>query len=152
MRLHSDILTRTDIREATRAFGMTGVRVEITDHGSRARERAFEVHLTGTSPRRPNSGSATGPNQDDYAATWDEWGMFFAALFEVDPNMIAGSPGQPAYANANAFHAATEWRFTGLTASQQHRSHKWVPLGDHVFECACGAVQDQSYTYRKVTK
>ena len=150
MRLHSDTLTRDDVYNATHAAQMTGVKADATQHGSRSKARAFEVHLTGTSFRRPNSGGWGATTDDDtHAATWDEWGMFLNYLYSIDPNMIVGSPGRPTYADLYDFDATTTSRFMFLEASEQHRNHKWIPLGARVFECKCGAVQDQSYTYNK---
>ena len=124
MRLHSDILTRTDVYKAARAAG-SGVSVTCTPHGSRKRSHAFEVTLTGTSNRRPNYGNGQDNGRDDYAATWDEWGMFFAALYSIDTEMIAGS----AYADAATFHYRTGDRFESLTPADQHPSHRWQWTG-----------------------
>lgn len=138
MRLHTDTLTRTEIREAARVAGH-GVHVQIIDHGSRKRDHAFEVTLTGTSNRRPNSGTSRNDNGDTYAATWDEWGMFFASLYKIDPDMIAGA----AYADAGDFHYKTGSRFEILTPAYQHSSHRWQFAGiARERECAsCEAVQ-----------
>lgn len=151
MRLHTDILAPSDIYRAVTAAGMTGVHVEATRHGSRARDHAFEVHLTGTSSRRPNGGNyGAGAG---YAATWDEWGMFLAALFELDPQAIAGTPGRPTYASGETFHAATWDRFKSLTAPHQHggSGHKWTRDGYSPWqECdSCEARWDLRFAYRK---
>lgn len=147
MRLHSDKIVWDDIAKACYAAGMRGVSHSTTEHGSRIRDRAFEVKLTGNSPRRPNGGVR--PGTDDHAATWDEWGMFLAYLFKIDPNMVAGDSGRPAYDGAENFHAATGGRFETLTADDQHRSHKWENIGAHLFECRCGATVDYSFMWNK---
>ena len=152
MRLHTDVLTFSDIENATRASGMTGVHAHVTEHGSRARKRAFNVYLTGNSPRRPNSSSGNYA-YDDHAATWDEWGMFFAALYEIDPNMIAGQSGRPTYDGAYSFYAATDGRFEWLTADDQHKTHKWLPTGALKLRyCKCGAKVNWSYMWNKREK
>lgn len=154
MRLHTDRLAPSDVHRATTAAGMTGVFAVVTVHGSRSRARGLEVKLTGTSSRRPNSGGCGAGG--DYAATWDEWGMFLAALYELDPEMIAGSPSRPAYASRAAFHAATHGRFLTLTADAQHgrAGHKWGPSGDGNRarrECTtCDALVDYTYMHAPV--
>lgn len=138
MRIHSDILTARDIYRATSARGMTGVYAEVTSHGSRKRHHAFNLMLTGTSSRRPNSGNR-GADSDDYAATWDEWGMVLAELYAIDPNMDATY-----YASADDFHWKTGGRFYSLTAVDQHGrgGHRWEFDGvPREHECKCGAVR-----------
>ena len=114
MRLHTDKITRADLIKATNAAfdkGQDGyVWLEVTEHGSRKRARAFEVGLEGdgtVNRRRRNPG----PNGDDtrrdqYAATWDAWGRFFAYLFDIDPDMTCY-----AYNGREDFHNKTEGRF-----------------------------------------
>lgn len=135
MRIHSDILTSLDISAAERAAGMTGVDATVTAHGSRKRDHAFNVLLTGTSSRRPNNGRY-GADSNAFAATWDEWGMFLAALYAVDPNMDATY-----YADAADFHRQTGDRFLTLKAADQCRNHNWgfvISLSGH--ECSkCAA-------------
>lgn len=128
MRIHSDILTNADIDKAMTATGMANVNGQVSIHGSRSRAQAFNVLLTGNSTHRPNSGKA-GAQNDDYAATWDEWGIFLNALYAIDPNLVT-----PYYADANDFHRKTVNRFTTLQWAEQCRSHKWVydfSLGGH---------------------
>jgi len=76
-------------------------------HGSRKRPHAFEVSLVvwdggkGTAhPRRRNF--SYGHGKEGYAATYDEWGYWLAALYELDPEMIAGP-----YKSRDDFHAQT---------------------------------------------
>lgn len=131
MRIHTDTLTARDIYDAADRAG-DAVSVTFTQHGSRSRARAFNVTLTGSSSRRPNSGGyGAGGYGDTYAATWDEWGMFLAELFRRDPAMIAGSPGRPVYADAEHFHWTTGGRFHALTPAYQHgkAGHRWEYQG-----------------------
>ena len=120
MRLHSDILTLSDIYAAAREAGAyldTAAR-----HGSRTRAHGYEVHLRGDSKRRPNFYNGDG----SYAATWDQWGVFFGALYRLDPELVCGSGKRPTYADAADYHHKTADRFTGIgLPSDAH--------GDHVF-------------------
>ena len=139
MKLHTDKLTSADIYKAT--YDLPGVSVDVTPKGSRSKDHAFDVRLTGTSPRRPNSGrSGAG---DEYAATWDEWGIFFARLYEIDPEMTNW-----AYDNSDDFHWKTAARFHALIPAQQCRVHKFEYTGSaatgsyHVAQCnKCEAIK-----------
>jgi len=94
MKIHSDVLTSMDIYAATRE--LPGVYVDsCTQHGSRKRARAFNVGLEAgekTELRRynRNSGQWGGGGVTGIACTWDEWGIFIAALFDIDPEAIIG--------------------------------------------------------------
>lgn len=117
MKLHTDTLRYADLLEAASNAG-SGVNVDGTLKGSRSKDHAYDVSLTGTSTRRPNSGRSGA--SDDYAATWDEWGMFFAHLYSVDPGMTCW-----AYDSEDDFHFKTGARFHALIPSQQCKNHKW---------------------------
>lgn len=119
MRIHSDILTEADIYAAAKAAG-DAVHVKMTERGSRKRARAFNVDLTGTSSRAPGHGRG---EPGDKAATWDEWGIFLATLFNRDG--AATVPG--VYESGEHFHWATGNRFLTLRPSEQHdgAGHKW---------------------------
>lgn len=120
MRIHVDLIDASLIRGAASAAGAT---IEtLTQHRSQSRRRAFEVKLTGNSARRPNGGSYGAG--DDYAATWDQWGVFLGLLFGVDPVMFTTYDK-----SADAFSYHTGGRFDGLDAD-----HIVIPLShDHVF-------------------
>lgn len=136
MRIHSNVLTAEDIRKATTARGMKGVRLDgFTTHGSRKRERAFEVKLTGNSSHRPNGGTrGANSENDEYAAQWDEWGIFLEELYTLDPDMVT-----PYYKDWEDFGYQTAWRFENLTAEQTHKRHKWEFAAPRQFTCKCGA-------------
>ena len=137
MRIHSDILTEQDIFKATQATGMENVNGDVSTHGSRSRARALNVLLTGNSTSRPNSGKH-GAQNDDYAATWDEWGIFLNALYEIDPNLVT-----PYYADAYDFHRKTNDRFTDLLWENQCKRHNWEyspTMGGHTCK-KCNARQ-----------
>jgi hypothetical protein len=89
--------TEQDINEAARAAGVDFTR--LGQRGSRKRDRAFDVILTGRSPRRQNGG-------EDYSASWDQWGVFLAHVFTVDPSADATY-----YYSADHFHYATAGRY-----------------------------------------
>lgn len=138
MRIHSDILTPLDfVNAANRA--QVGV-IKLTEHGSRSRARSFDFTLTGTSPHWRNGGNY-GANTDDKAASWDEWGMVFNHLFDIDPNAHCGR----IYLSGEHFHWSTGDRFRALTPPFQHPRHKWDRRGHSityfVAECDCGATQ-----------
>lgn len=129
MRIHTDRLNTTHLWEAAR---IARVEMDLTSHGSRKRDRAYNVTLRGESRRRPNSGK--GGAGDDYAATWDQWGVFLAVLFATDPDMVT-----PYYADAEEFHHRTLDRFASVDywPADAH--------GDHTFRFA-GTPREQSCT------
>lgn len=135
MRIHTDTLTQLNVFEAARH---ARVEVDMSSHGSRKRDHAFNVLLTGESRRRPNSGK--GGASDDYAATWDQWGVFLAFLFNLDPHMVT-----PYYADANEFHTRTSDRFDVLDfwPSDAHGDHtfRWNGVPRQQDCTKCSAVQ-----------
>ncbi|WP_176561903.1 hypothetical protein [Mycolicibacterium palauense] len=140
MRIHSNVLTEQHFYEAAIAAGVTVVGVH--RHGSRSRERAYDFGISGSG----RSGGQWG-HRDYKSATWDEWGIFLAHLFEVDQDAHTGKHG---YLSADHFHWVTGDRFRYLTPDGQHKRHNWLS-GDHrgtsatgsywVQSCACGAIQ-----------
>jgi len=97
MRLHTDMLDRRDVLDAlsrARSAGKVTWSVDFTtldSRGSRKRDHAFEVRLDaaeGDGHRRTNSGNRGAGEY--FAATYDEWGWFIAALFVMDPDAIFG--------------------------------------------------------------
>jgi hypothetical protein len=136
MRLHTDDLHPLLLRKAATLAGVTFTKFE--QRGSRSRERAFDVILSGSSSRNQNMGG------QDKAATWDEWGIFLATLYTVDPAMTAGQN----YECADHFHWVTGDRYRTLTLAEQHANHKWEFSGETatgaymVHECGkCGAIR-----------
>ena len=106
MRIHTDHLTESNIYNAAR-FARVDV-VKLARHGSRSRDHAFDVKLEGESRRRPNGGCSGAGYASGYAATWDQWGVFLAILFDVDPGMFT-----PYDSNRHAFRVRTDRRFDG---------------------------------------
>lgn len=138
MRIHTDNITWRDLMDAARKAGRE-VRATASEHGSRSRVLAWEVSLTGTSGRRPNTGrygSPVGEDDGTRAATWDEWGMLLAHLFEVDPDATAGP-----YDGVSDFDYKTGGRYDALTPEDQHRNHRWNFLAAGAQACDCGAVR-----------
>lgn len=117
MRIHSDTITNRHIIDAASLARVEFDRWE--DKGSRTRDHAFDVTLTGESKRRPNDrGASRGTGK--FAATWDQWGVFLGFLFDIDPDMVT-----PYYENARDFHYKTDGRFEDGWPEDAH--------GDHVF-------------------
>jgi hypothetical protein len=147
MKIHTDVLTSFDIHHATSAAGMHGVyAVNFKQCGSRSKDHAFDLSLRGNSTRRPNPGTG-GRNfsDDEYAATWDEWGMFIHALYQIDPDALIGQYGSRA-----VFEETTCGRFDELTAETACRGHRWVFGGPMIQRCAtCDAVQNYGALYAK---
>lgn len=133
MRIHTDTLTASDIYQTV--ANLPGVYVEVMPHGSRARKQAYEIRLTGTSTRR------TMDNQDQ-AATWDEWGVFFARLFDADRDALAGSVKYPAYDGATDYHRKTGRRFlSGNMPADTHQQHRWEFEGGVLACTKCSATR-----------
>ena len=133
MRIHSNALDINDIYQATN--GLPGVHVEVMPKGSRSHATAFEVRLTGNSTRRTMDGR-------DQAATWDEWGVFIAGVYEVDPAAVFGSVKTPNYRDSNHFHAVTRYRFdANELPSDTHQQHRWeYDLATGINQCSkCSA-------------
>lgn len=116
MRIHSDILTQHDLTIASNLAGTWHIRR--TNHNSRKRAAAFDVALSGSSPSRAQA------DREQYAASWDEWGMYLAALYRRDPKMVT-----PYYADADDFHFQTHNRFREFDRSEHHNRHNWEHAG-----------------------
>lgn len=142
MRIHSDTLTMLNLYEAARTARVEFDRFDAK--GSRKRDHAFDVTLFGESRRRPNNRGTSGP--DDYAATWDQWGVFLAFLFNLDPDMAT-----PYYADADEFDYRTNRRFEKRTKFFTPGGSGvvvWWPAdahGDHTFRFS-GTPLEQSCT------
>lgn len=96
MRIHSDTLTTSDLYENL----PDGCYLEVTTHGSRKRDHAFNVTM-GAMPGKDAHGikrayarntGQFGGEQDAYtrAATYIEWGDWMVALLKIDPDAIIG--------------------------------------------------------------
>lgn len=154
MRFHTDTLTYLDLREA--ALKALAYLDASDEHGSRKRDHAWEVKLTGHSRRRPNGGTyGSSSGIDDHAATWDQWGVFIAELFARDNKMTTTY-----YASAEEYAHRTGDRFGAPTVTMDSTGYveRFVSAGwpedahgDHTFRASgrhgvsactkCSAVQ-----------
>jgi len=97
MRMHTDVLFHSDLLHLAADTLPSDVYLELSEHGSRKRARAFEVSLSaepgtdrhGHTRRWANSGKYGA--KGNKAATWYEWGDFFASIFAADPRAIIGT-------------------------------------------------------------
>ena len=142
MRIHSDILTRQDIYTAV--DNLPGVYVDVTEHGSRTHAAAYEVSLEGNGYAKNTGKYGAG---DEIAATWDEWGVFLARLFDKDPDARCGAAKYPAYRNGYDFHAQTNDRFANLELpADTHKRHNFRSDIPGQAACTkCSAVKIWSY-------
>lgn len=142
MHLHTNVLTWRQIHNAARHAGAEIM--DLDQSGSRIAERKFVVHLEGNSKRRPNRrGNHTG-----YAATWDQWGVFFGYLYDLDPKMVCGSGLKYAlYRNANDFHIQTSGRFRGRSVLGEARTFVEVPQGETVSHWPVDSHGDHTWAY-----
>lgn len=126
MKIHSNTLTMTDVREAAAAAGVTFDRC--TESGSRSKARAFDVTLRGNSRRAPNFGTGKVDRfgVTEKAATWDQWGVFLGVLFARDDEMVT-----PYDKSGDAFHERTAHRFfqAGIFPADAHGDHRFTFQG-----------------------
>jgi hypothetical protein len=112
----------------------------MAERGSRTHDRAFDVTLTGESARLPNggrSGRYVFGQANVHAATWDQWGVFIGAIFDVDPDARMSY-----YSNAADFHEQTSWRFEDGWPTDAHGDHRWDFVAPFTFGCKrCSAVE-----------
>lgn len=109
MRIHSDNLNTVTPPQLIRIMADRNVTIHVTGkHGSRKRRQAFEVALRGhgAQHRRAPQGRVTDDPSSEKAATYDDWGRFLAALYSIDPTMIAGP-----YTSVGDFNFRTEHKF-----------------------------------------
>jgi hypothetical protein len=110
MKVHTNTLTFADISGAVPencyltvfnhpGFGRTrGALV-----GSRSHDHAWVVRLSGTSKHTMDTRNLV---EHDKAATYDEWGIFIARLFSLDPGAKIG-----VYKDEADFNSKTDNRF-----------------------------------------
>lgn len=134
MRIHTDHLDHHHFGKAAYDAGVRLIKCE--QNGSRTHARSFDVALSGSSPYRTADGQ-------DQAATWDEWGVFLAALFALDSEARCGGAKRPAYADHADFHYKTGGRFGNASLPfDTHPRHRWEYRGGRFSRCsACSAVR-----------
>ncbi len=99
MRIHTDVLTKNDLCDCL----PPDVWVEALLTGSRSRDCAYTVHLSGEGARhtrRANNGSRGAGYE--HAATFSDWGRWINALYDRDPAALIGQ-----YRNSGHFYATT---------------------------------------------
>jgi hypothetical protein len=107
MRVHTAKLHYHDFPAALERAGLKDITVESTLHGSRKRDRAYEVQLDAApipGRRRRNSGTVGAGH--GYGATWDEWGEWIAQLYLIDREAIIGP-----YNGFDDFHVKTGGKY-----------------------------------------
>lgn len=110
MRIHTDHLTTYDIHNAALVANV-GI-LDFSVQGSRSRGISMDVWL---------SGSHYAAGQHDHetpAATWDEWGVFLAELFKIDPDAKCGH-----YDGRDDFIAKTTDEYNRFVRWQQNSTH-----------------------------
>ena len=133
MKIWSDTLTQWQLWDAA---DKAHAKLTDSDQGkARKRSTVWNVALSGDSPYMQGTASREPGTK---AATWDQWGIFLNALFELDPEMTTQY-----YASATDFHTITGRRFETLTFIDSHRVHKWQwDGGKGGVYCECGATRN----------
>lgn len=112
MKLHSDILTESDIREALASAqrrGNVAPQVQFAEFdaaGSRSRKHSWNIGLEAAYKADGDKRLRRMHRRDDWAATYEEWGWFIAELFAKDENMIFGT-----YKGWDSFLNQTNFKF-----------------------------------------
>jgi len=124
MRIHTDDpqRARQAVEEALKV--LPGVEATIRLHGSRSRRGAINLTLTG-SDGRTGYRTYTGTQGEGYrgAASWDEWGVVLAFIFDAAPDAFV----KGGYAGADDFHDRTAGRFEALALPpDSHPRHGWT--------------------------
>lgn len=98
------------------------------ESGSRTHPRKFDVLLWGRTQtsrsgvwrKRPNPGTSTRNRYGvgGWAATFDEWGWFLAALFDADPTARCGTAKHPVYKDREDFHDRTHGVYRPIGAER----------------------------------
>ena len=131
MRLHTDKPDQVIGAIHDASARLDGVYATFSRHGSRSRAGAVELSLEGNG--YPVNTGARGAGTK-IGATWDEWGVVLAAVFDADPEAFAGSQQHPVYAGAEDFARKTCYRFDdGQLPEDTHRRHDW----SHGMRYAC---------------
>jgi hypothetical protein len=128
MRIHTN--RPDEVRQAIRTAAsiLPGVSAELSSHGSRSHAGALEVSLEGNG----RTGGQWG-GTDHCSATWDEWGVIFAAIFTADHDALAGNVKCPIYADGDHFAWATGARFSPDELPEDtHPRHRWEYSGESV--------------------
>ena len=108
MRVHTNNLTEADLHKALTNADVTDVELRILGkHGSQKFDRAYEVALRGRGTRHTKAPQTKITNADkEYAATYDDWGWFIAATYDLDSEARFGP-----YRDYDDFHAQTKHKY-----------------------------------------
>lgn len=106
MKIHADTLTLNQLHDAVPNGCYIAQEEEV---GSRKRDHAFEVRLSGSS--KYGLGYECAGHK---AATWDEWGIFINSIFEVEPTAICGM-----YDGRNDFIDKTQAEYERISTYRQ---------------------------------
>jgi hypothetical protein len=101
VKIHTDTITADDVKRCARGEGMYVID-GIREGASRTHARGLTFYLASPKGRR-----ASAHDSLHRAASYDQWGWFFSALFELDPDGKLGP-----YDGHDDFHNKTEWEFT----------------------------------------
>lgn len=128
MRIHTDNIDEVRAAIFDAAYTLPGVYAVTTVHGSRKRKAAIVLTVSADERkgRRRRNGGNYGAGSD-YAATWDEWGAIFAAIFAADPGATCR-----AYEDGEHFHWATGGRFADGLPAHPHDTHRWEHKGPNL--------------------
>jgi hypothetical protein len=113
MKLYANEIAEKEIMDAALQAGAS-VEKLIVNRGRRY-ARSFDVILSGSGARR-----SQWRDQEVQAATWDEWGIFMARLFDHEPEMRIGP-----YRDRDHFRWSTGERYDDLEPAEQHKIHRW---------------------------
>jgi hypothetical protein len=119
MKVYSDKLTEQDLRvtlsTAVNTYVPGHCGFEKFEHLARPRlaSRGWDVLLYRAGSRRPFATGRHGAG-DRGAARYDDYGLWLAALYDLDPDMQVR--GQYPYKGRDDFHRATEGKFRAVTA------------------------------------
>ena len=136
MKIHTE-LDYVQMLTLIRASGASEIEYQVLEpNGSRTHRFGYSVTLAGSGGRN-NTGLYGAGNYN--GATWDEWGAFFGALFEMDPEArCGGTLVDPVYRNASHFHYLTDDRFQSYVTESEgvsflptdtHPRHQWEHKG-----------------------
>jgi hypothetical protein len=115
MKLHTDTINRNDIINVLMDTGLRadGVYIDTCDEKrSHSHSHGFEIRLRGMDGKDRNDNTRRLPmyswktGNTEKAATYDEWGIFISALYEIDPDARFGP-----YLNEADFHGKTRYQF-----------------------------------------
>ena len=118
MKLHSDKLTTSEIRECLERAIQKGkvnrlvVFSVLEERGSRTRANGWEIRLQWLGQKQPGdgrrftNGGNRGASGTSYGAFWEEWGWFISELYAVDPDLVFGH-----YKTREVFDTMTRYAF-----------------------------------------